>query len=485
MTRKELRGILLILGMVIGVSLLLYLFFFAERIPSFNIVRLEGMSTYGNYSHLDPFVSVVKENPNRRPALLLWENDFFYITDDPKGPTFFATYKKSDGTRLSFRKEGDLLIQADRPVSLNIRKEAEDGAWEWIKTAGRDKIKSLRFLTMTPEGPAEFDLSRIKLLKKVAGINPHVGLAIDSAHIDRVLPLFRPHTLFLSIDSPLTEKQTIVLSNERQLRMLWVSFTTNKYDSKSLEFLSRLPRLTWLGISGGDEAGQLPPYPKNLRSLTLLFYKIKDISGLARFTGLRELSLPYGEFEDIEPLSKLNNLAAIDLTGCGGISNISVLKNMRGLRYIGVPNAISQEDFASLIHAHPDLQILQLVGCQQVKDISPLKKLRSLDALILLPVPSKEHPLDLSYYAPLRGMTNLRYLALNEEVTANDEEMRKLEKAIPKCQIVAARGACLGSGWILLLLAVPFLSFLAVWRHNKPSEHPRLKSRGILVGRYT
>ena len=466
MRRKEIIDILLLLGMVIGVSFLLYFFFFAQRIPSFNIVRLEGMSTYGSYSRFGPFISVVKENPDHRPALLLWENDLFYVTDDPTKSTFFVTYKKSDGTQLSFRQEGDLLLQADKPISLNVQKETEDRAWEWIKTARRGKIKSLRFLTMAPEGPTEFDPSRIELLKKVARINPHVGLAIDSAHIEGVLPLFRPHTLFLYIDSPLTEKQTTVLSNEHQLRTLWVSFTT-KYDDKSLEFLSRLPHLTWLGIFGGDEASRFPPCPKNLRSLTLLLGKIKDISGLARFTGLRELSLPHGEFENIEPLSKLNNLTMIDLTGCSGISNISVLKKMRGLRYVGLPDMVSQEDFVSLIHAHPDLQILQLVGCQQVKDISPLKKLRSLDALILLLPPSKEHPQDLSYYTPLCEMSNLHYLALNEEVIANDEEMRKLEKAIPKCQIVAARGACLGSGWILLLLPVSVLSFLVAWRHNK------------------
>ena len=472
MRRRELTEMLLILGMVICVSLLLYFFFFAQRIPSFNIVKVEGMSAYRNYSHFDPFISIVKENPNRGPALLLWENDLFCVTDDSTKTPFFVIYKKSDGTQLSFRKEGDLLLQANRPVSLNISEETEDRAWEWIKTARRDKIKSLRFLTMTPEGPTEFSPPRIELLKKVAGINPHIGLAIDSAHIEGVLPLFRPHTLSLSIDSPLTEKQTTILSNECQLRMLWVSFTSKYYD-KSLEFLSRLPNLIWLGISGGDETSQLPPCPKNLRSLTLLSCKIKDISGLARFTGLRELYLQHGEFEDIGPLSKLNNLTAIDLTGCSGISNISVLNNMRGLRYVGLPDAISQEDFVSLLYAHPGLQILQLVGCQEVKDIGPLKTLRSLDALILLLTPSKEHPQDLSYYTPLYDMSKLRYLALNEEVIASDEEMRKLEKAIPKCQIVAAK-ACLGSGWILLLLAIPFLSFLVVARHKKR------KSAGIV-----
>jgi len=51
-------------------------------------------------------------------------------------------------------------------------------------------------------------------------------------------------------------------------------------------------------------------------------------------------------------------------------------------------------------------------------------------------------------------MKDLRYLALSEELIADEKEMRLLEKALPSCQISVLQSVCLGSGWILLLLPV-------------------------------
>ena len=441
-------------GIAVIVGMSLYGLLLIRRMPAFRFVKVEteGMVMYFNYFRSD-FEMIVGKDEDNIPFLPVWENDILHVSYASSSDGFFLPYAENDNALLLLKNEEFLLLKDDKPVSLNLY---DDQSREWVKNAQDEEIASLRFIYIKF---TEMDSAKARLLQKVAKINPHVGLMVEASVVDHVLSFFTPSVLFLNIDAPLTGQNKTILSLQHQMYTLWVNFSDD-YDAPSLTFLSKLSRLRNLKISGEDiiEISPFPALPENLYAFRLSGWKVADLSPLTGLRRLRELSLLSCDITDPKALLDLKGLTAIDFTKSSGAENISLLKHMKGLRYAGLPPGISQEELTSFIDTHPYVEILQMVGGRQVNDFSSLEKLSYLQGLVLFDDESDDA--ETFNYASLHGVKNLRYLALSEEILADEEKVLALQNALPRCQIVRAGGMCLGSGWILLLVLVALLAFL-------------------------
>ncbi|MCK5179057.1 MAG: hypothetical protein KAR32_05950 [Candidatus Omnitrophica bacterium] len=442
------------IGIAVIVALSLYGIFLIRRMPAFRFVKVEteGWVMYCNYFRSD-FEMIVGKDEDNIPLLPVWENDILYVSYTSLSDGFFLPYAAKDNALLLLKDERFLLLKDGKPVSLNLY---DDQSLEWVKNAQDEEIASLRFIYINF---MEMDPAKALLLQKVAKINPHVGLMVEASVVDHVLSFFTPSVLFLNIDAPLTGQNKEFLSRQHRLHTLWVNFSDD-YDAPSLTFLSKLSRLRHLKISGADtiEISTFPALPENLYAFRLSGWKKADLSHLTGLSRLRELSLLSCDIKDPKALLDLKDLTAIDLTKSSGAEDISLLKHMKALRYAGLPPGISQKDLTSFIETHPYVEILQMIGGRQVNDFSSLEKLSYLQGLVLFDE-AVDDP-ETFNYASLHGVKNLRYLALCEEILANEEKVLALQNALLRCQIVLAGGICLGSGWILLLALVALLAFL-------------------------
>lgn len=370
---------------------------------------------------------------------------------------YYYQYKYSDGQKLHFELDDFRVIQGNKTMSLTLCPEG----WEWLKIAKQEDIISLRTVGF-PEKIDFSDRTILKQLKRLAKINPSVGLIInDIPALHQVLPLFNPKWLMiLSSNDLLNEKDLAVISGKRNIEFILF----NAEGLKSLEFLSTLPKLRRMALSGwgADMTGPVPGSCKNLKSVHIIDSKIEDLSILSNFNELEELQLWCCEsLADIDGLSKFPKLKHLSLFSCNKISHYSVFKRLPNLAWLSL-SYISQEEFRFIIRYHTQLQVLELVEWNNIKDLTPLQNLPNLKALVL----AGENP-DIDY-SPLYKMKNLRFLVLPKEYFDEaGEEVTNLEKALPDCLIVPAVPICLGSGWILMLFPLVALSWLLSRQRRK------------------
>ncbi len=149
---------------------------------------------------------------------------------------------------------------------------------------------------------------------------------------------------------------------------------------------------------------------------------LRDLSSLARLSGLEQLDLADTQVSDLTPLAKLRKLRMLILVSTQ-VSDLSPLAVLSALQEL-VLNSTPVSYLAPLAELH-ELQTLKLWNCRQVSDLTPLAgltELRKLDVdgtsvsdLSPLEVLSRLLALDLARsrvadLAPLAGLTELRSL---------------------------------------------------------------------------
>jgi len=392
-----------------------------------------------------------------RPAGLLARDGDILLVMIVKDVGAALAYRSSDGARLSFRHDEHCVYLADKAICPWAPNDKPEKLWEWLAKAAPGDLATLRFLPLPKKTP--ITPSRLAILKKVARSNPGLALGINELKAAaEVVQLFKPR--WLLCDAQLfKEEPTKVLPSLSQVQFLQL----NKPDKRSLAFLPKLPDLRTLLLADWEPqaTGPLPGGFKRLRGLTLAGAKMADLSSVAHLSGLRELHvIASSPLTDLSALSRLSQLNTLSLTLCEKLSDISALKKLPGLKWLALPPQISQEQFAAVVRDHPGLQVLELVECKNVKDLSPLLGLRELRGLALLQTPADP--------GPLAQMKGLRFLALGGEVfKKSPDTVRKLEKALPDCLIVAGAKLCLGSGWVLLLLPALAVAWLLAARRRR------------------
>jgi len=358
--------------------------------------------------------------PGGRPAAWLAPGAFL-LSEAP------LQYSKGDGEHLALDFTGWSTRLAGRVVSLDLGK---DSAVTWLERASDADLAALRLVAVSPSPPAARPA-----LERLAAANPHVGLSFDStADMERTLPLFRPRLLAVPEAGRSTARQ---LAQQPQLETLFLLAS----DSASLAALRGLPRLRHLVLDDATilQAGQLPAGLEDLevRGSTL---ELARLGGLPR---LRTLILTRAEWQGATDLAAFPEL-----------------------RWLGLPRNATQTEFAAIILAHPDLEVIQLIDVDSVTDLSPLRSERHLRAVTL-----NGHYPDLGV---LRELRSLEFVGLSKDIwKKSPDQVDAVRAALPGAVIVKVTPLCLGSGWILLIVPAAMLVTLAGRRTRRPRPAAR------------
>jgi hypothetical protein len=375
-------------------------------------------------------------------GLLLRDGDWF-ATDE-----LIIRYQQADGLDLALSVTDWSATIGDKIVTLEFDAHNDDPLG-WLQQATDRQLADIRTL-MVPEA---VDGATLASLKRLAVINPSVDLAVDSgAALNQVLPLFRPRSFF-GLSSDWEDAQWRLLAEQPQIELVWI----NAEAPGSLDVLTKLPKLRTLLLLEWDidAAG---PLPAGLPSLTTLL--LFDVEGLTDLTplgaaaaGLEELSIiGSSQFTDIAGIGQLTGLRTLFLS-TDAVTNLTDLDGLTRLRWVGLPPKLPQDAFAAFVNAHPALVILDMGTDQTLKDLAPLGSLRHLQGLVL---GSPFEKLD-----AVQKLTSLRFLGVSHKVWKEmPDQVAAVQRALPDALVVPVAPLCLGSGWIVLLLPVPFLAWL-------------------------
>jgi hypothetical protein len=368
------------------------------------------------------------------------------------------------------REEDGRLILSGKTISI-APADIED-CWEWLDQASANDLRSLRFLML----PKNLDESRLPTLRKLAAVNPDLGLGISGAwsisNLMSAAALFKPRVLFLESSVSAAELSGF-LADQNQIETLFITVT----DAENLDFLATLPNLRRLAINGWDpaETGPLPKGMRALKSLILFDSEILDASALAAVPeGIEELSLVMcGKITSLGGLERFSNLRTLILNMSPGIEDLSVLRGIKKLAWVGLPPGITQEQFSAFIGEHPAMKIVELIGCGEITDLSPLQRLTGLTGLVVGQIGGKFAAVD-----QVDQLKSLEFLGLTGEVfDKHPESLARIREALPRALVIPV---CLGSGWILLVIPLAALMWIAgSWARSRRRTSPQ---HGILCG---
>ena len=363
-------------------------------------------------------------------------------------------YLAGDGPSLSIKSDKHRTELNGKTVALLPDKEA----WHWLEKATPEDLSALRLLAIGEE----IDARRLESLKRLSQVNPHVGLVvIDSpAALQKILHMFDPNFLFLE-GFRLERDDQRIIEKKSGIRTLSLSG-----EIADLSLLSKLPNLHTLFMDKWDPSIS-GPFPENLHSLRCLILtdpKVKNLALLGKQRHLAELRFQ-GDcpLESLDGISKFAELKELALHSCVNVKDLSPLRKLKDLKWLGLPSTTSQEQLESIVRDHPNLVGLELSNTYKVTDLRVLDDLKSLKYLHVF---APEAKLD-----PLFTMKRLRWLAVGtkkEDVAI----LVRIQQALPETAVVRVNPVCLGSGWILLLAPGVVLSRW-VQKHRRKAAQGR------------
>ena len=198
--------------------------------------------------------------------------------------------------------------------------------------------------------------------------------------------------------------------------------------------------------------------------------EMKDLGPVGNQPDLQELVIFLGSLTDVSGVAHMPNLRALSLANCKKLTDLSALSGLKHLRWLGLPPATTQEQFARICSEHPDLVILHAEGCKGITDLSPAAGLKRLQVLSVHAAASLE---------PVRTMASLRLLGLFARKSRKKVGWEKTEQALvkvleanPDLVVVEAIPLCMGSGWILLLVPAVALAWWLAARRGRRRPRP-------------
>jgi hypothetical protein len=427
------------------------------------IAQLQGVESWRNtFPAWGIWLS--KKGADGRCPVLVQDGDILTPAGEGDGKDTVFVYQAGDGLDLAFTFDKTRAILAGKTVSVTL--ESQGGGWDWLDKATPEELASLRSIHVRDEVEA----SRLPVLKKLAARNPNVGIALGhKSDLLAVLPLFQPRWLVLG-EGGLEKDAVTELARQKRVETLYI----NMQGVDALSFLSGQSALRKLCLENWDPAktGPLPDGCERLETLAVHDagkaeeVKVKDLAVIGSATGLRSLALVGCIIaKDGSALAKFTQLRMLWLDASQMPVAAAVLRQLKELRWLGLPENTTQEQFAAIARECPNLVWLDILKCSGIKDLAPLKPLKDLEGLVLL-----SENVDL---APVCDLKSLRLLVLPEKVLKEPAEIEALKKSLPETQIIEGSPLCLGSGWILALLPAVGLAYLISSRLRSSRGRPR------------
>ncbi|MCH4551426.1 hypothetical protein MKW35_02255 [Aestuariibaculum sp. L182] len=133
------------------------------------------------------------------------------------------------------------------------------------------------------------------------------------------------------------------------------------------------------------------------------------------------------------------------------ISDVFKKNKLKRLSLYSIGDSLMGLNSKVVPDAFPELESLEFKNNDSLLDYSDIKNFKKLKYLTVF----GKVGLDSTLY----HLKQLRYLSLSEEFLKDSINVVKLQKALPNTVIAPNSGACLGSGWLLLIMPLAGLWF--------------------------
>jgi hypothetical protein len=448
-TNKSIKGFSWLPFVIIALLTIVIIevtYFFKDE-KGFVVVKFYGNGAAINVSKNYNLTEFYYRNKSKG-ALLAEEGDVLSINNS------FIHFKNIRGDSMHLNDEGDSLIFINGKVN-SIIISGKEILLPWFRTMNAATVSDLQSIYFTSKIPSSY----IPFLKEIARIKPYTNLQFDDNDSVDILGDYIRQSDFFNprfISASVTQNGFSLLSHWKNTECLYL----NTLDSMVTTPLPAMPTLKQCIIYGDDLKSIIPSFfngNTQLEKLTLIT-NLPNYSLLKPLNKLQEISVNnVNDSADMSELkNKFNNLSVLIISG--SYSCIDSLASLKKLRWLGLPANTSQQQFNSITTKLQDLQILQINGGDSITNLSALQQMPNLSGLVITDTVTDKQ----SLYV----LKKLHYLSLPQNNITDSTYLLELEKALPGCIIVPNSGACLGSGWLLLL--VPFILLLSFFQKRFP-----------------
>ena len=296
-------------------------------------------------------------------------------------------------------------------------------------------------------------------LKKIALLNPVVDIvylfekdSVDSLNQDLLWlsQYFKPRALFL--ESETDSISFFSLAKFPSLETLYITLPI-----KEDGYFPHLPHLKELILFNNQDSTFISSdiFRENtdLESLTIINPEEGNIdwTSLNKFKKLQNLYIQSDSINLNDIYKNHPHLKSLHL----GINNegvsISSIFNKNKLKWLSlnpVQEPFMRQNFNVLQDSFPELEYLEFENNDSLLDYRNFKNLKYLTVFGKVGLDTTLHNLD-----------HLRYLSLPDDFLKDSVNVVKLQKALPNTIITPNSGACLGSGWLLLIIPLAGLWF--------------------------
>ncbi len=369
---------------------------------------------------------------------------------------FYFTIRRDLPDTLRFRQSDSLMYINGELAGISISKDSP--SLSFFHQLLEEDISHLR--TIQIKTPI---LESIRpYLKKIARLNPTVDIGYFS-EIDSVALLnrdllwlsqyFQPRALILA-----NETDSISLSSLAKFPSLETILTSLPINGDG--YLPHLPNLKEINLINEQDGSSIGSgfFRENpdLESLTIIDYEKTNIdwTSLDKLKNLRNLYIEsdsivindiYEQHPDLKSLHLGLNMDMVS------ISNIFKKNTLKWLSVYTADNLLMEEKSKLLQDSFPELEYLEFKNRDSLLDYRNFKNIKKLKYLVV----QSEVGLDSTLY----NLDHLRYLSLPDKFLKDSINHVKLQKALPNTIIVPNSGACMGSGWLLLIIPLVGLWF--------------------------
>lgn len=299
-------------------------------------------------------------------------------------------------------------------------------------------------------------------LKKIALLNPAVDIVYFSenesvAHLNRDLHwlsnYFHPRALFL-------EHETDSISFSSLAKFPALEILLIALPIKGSGYLPHLPHLKELILFNNEDSTSIDSefFKENidLESLTIIINdggtidwtslnKLKNLQNLYIESDSIILNNIYIHHPHLKSLHLRLNKESVSISGIFKKNKLKWLSlHPAEASFLGQSPKVLQDSF-------PELEYLEFENNDSLLDYRNFKNFKKLKYLVVF----GEVGLD----STLHNLDYLRYLSLSDDFLKDSVNVVKLQRALPNTIITPNSGACLGSGWLLLLIPLAGLWF--------------------------
>lgn len=292
--------------------------------------------------------------------------------------------------------------------------------------------------------------SMLPALKQISSKKHNVGL-IYTDETDTSDPMIRNYeslkTLLTLFDPDwlityMKAGKTDLLATEQQLDMLYLMLE----DSVINYQLPRLKKLRHLTIISEDAMVPANFLDANPHITDFVIQGKFDPGLLSKVKKVRSLFLKVSDSIRLD-LRKDHGLERLSIQGPDGIPAIAVA-TYQHLTWLNLPAKETQQQFDSITNSNPGIKVIELSGDSLIRDLSGAAKWKQLRAMII-------YGDTLYAKAGLNQLQRLKLLSLPSDAFEDSVGIAGLRRSLPNTAIISNDGACVGSGWLLLL--IPFV----------------------------